>query len=47
MVGPFSGEVEDWLAYTERLDQYFITNDITTVVKKRAILLSICETLTY
>ena len=46
-LGPFSGEAEDWLAHTERLDQYFITNDVTTGAKKRAILLSICRTSTY
>ena len=46
-VEPFSGEVEDWSAYTERLDQYFIANDITTGAKKRVILLSICGTPTY
>ena len=44
---PFSGEAEDWAAYMERLDQYFIANDITTAAKKRAVLLSICGMPTY
>jgi len=46
-IEPFSGDAEDWSAYAERLNQYFITNDITTGAKKRAILLSICGTPTY
>ena len=46
-IGPFSGEAEDWSAYTERLDQYFIANDVTSGAKKRAILLSVCGTPTY
>ena len=40
MIGPFiynrwTGEIEDWSAYTERLDQYFIANETTTGVKEQ------------
>ena len=43
-VGPFSGDSEDW---SKRLDQYFITNDVTSGEKKKAIFVSICGTQTY
>ena len=43
-IWPFSGESEDWSDYTERLDQYFIANDVTLGAKKRAILLSVRRT---
>ena len=46
-VGPFSGDSEDWSAYVEKLDQYFIANDVTSGQKKRAIFPSICGTQTY
>ena len=46
-VGPFSGDSEDWSAYVERLDQYFIANDVTSGQKKKAIFLSVCGTQTY
>lgn len=45
-IGSFSGEAEDWTAYTESLEHYFIANDITEPPKK-AILLSVCGTPTY
>ena len=32
---------EDWASYTERMDQYFLANDVTGGAKKRAILLSV------
>ena len=38
-VAPFSGK-EEWIDYAERLEHYFIANDITDVAKKRAILLN-------
>ena len=47
MLRPFSGEAEDWAAYMERLDRYFIANNVTTAAKKKAILLSICGMPTY
>ena len=36
----FNPEVEDWVTYSERLEQYFIANDIKENEKQRAILLS-------
>lgn len=38
---------EDWTNYIERLDHYFVANDVTTAPKKRAILLSACGSSTY
>jgi len=46
-IGPFSGEAEDWSAYTEALEHYFIANEITEAPKKKSILLSVCGTPTY
>jgi hypothetical protein len=43
----FEQSKEDWTSYVERLDFYFAANDVTTDVKKRAILLSACEASTY
>ena len=31
---PFTGDAEDWSAYTERLGQYLIANDISAAAKK-------------
>jgi hypothetical protein len=39
--------LEDWTSYTERLQQYFIANDVDGNEKKRAILLSVCGAATY
>ena len=36
----FNPEVEDWVTYSERLEHYFIANDIEENEKRRAILLS-------
>jgi len=38
---------EDWAIYAERMDQYFLANDVTDAAKKRAILLSIVGDKTY
>ena len=46
-VAEFSGIAEDWEAYMEQLESYFVANDITTAAKKRAVLLSSCGTATY
>ena len=48
-MGPFDSNQEDWLSYTERLQQYFTANDITDehAAKKRAILLSVCGISTF
>lgn len=46
-VGAFDSSIEDWVAYIERLTQYFIANDVTDADKKRAILLRHCGAHTY
>ena len=45
-IGEFIPKSEDWTSYTERLQQYFIANDVDGN-KKRAILLSVCSAATY
>ena len=40
VISPFSGDQEEWVEYAERLDHYFIANDIVDEAKKRAILLN-------
>ena len=37
---PFDSDREEWGEYTEHLEYYFTANDITTEVKRRAILLN-------
>ena len=32
---------EDWASYVERMDQYFLANDMSDAAKKRAIFLSV------
>ena len=39
-IGEFQAEIEDWTDYTDRLDSYFLANDITANAKKTAILVS-------
>ena len=46
-IGEYSDSIEDWTAYTERLENYFTANDVEDGSKKRAILLSVCEAATY
>ena len=46
-IGPFVVGREDWVSYTERLEQYFAANDVEDAVKQRAILLSSCGADTY
>ena len=44
----FNTDQEDWVSYTERLEQYFVTNGISKEEdKRRAILLSSCGPTTY
>ena len=43
----FDSATEDWTAYSERLEQYFVANDVDDAAKKRAILLSVCGASTY
>lgn len=40
-------EGENWTEFTERLEQYFLANDIEDNGKKRAILLTVCGSGTY
>ena len=46
-IAEFDSAWEDWLSYTERLDQYFIANGVDDTGKQRAILLSGCGAKTY
>ena len=46
-IGPFNSSAEDWTSYSERLQQYFIANDVNDDSKQRAILLSNCGPQTY
>ena len=39
-IGEFKNAQEDWQSYIERLQQYFVANDVKTAEKQRAILLS-------
>ena len=45
--GEFDPAKEDWVSYTERLQQYFTANDVDDPNKQRAILLSACGPATY
>ena len=49
IIGEFDSAREDWVSYTERLEQYFTANDIKAEEedKRRAILLSVCGASTY
>ena len=38
---------EDWASYLERMNQYFLANDVTDAAKKQAILLSVVGDKTY
>lgn len=46
-IGEFDSAHEDWLSYTERLEQFFTANDIDDATKQRATLLSVCGASTY
>ncbi len=46
-LGEFNDAIEDWASYSERLEMYFVANDVTNAQKKRAILLSACGASTY
>ena len=47
VVTPFNSKEEEWIDYAERLEHYFIANNITDVAKKRAILLNAVGASTY
>ena len=38
VVSPFDGNEEEWIDYTERLENYFVANNIANEAKLRAIL---------
>ncbi len=38
----FDAVMEDWTAYTERLEQYLTANDVEDATKHQADLLSVC-----
>ena len=46
-LGEFDATVENWDAYLERMEQYFVANEVTSDAKKKAILLSTCGASTY
>ena len=46
-IDEFDDISEDWIQYTERLNHYFIANNIESMEKQRAILLSACGKKTY
>ena len=46
-IGEFNSQLEDWCSYNERLQNYFIANDIKSEVKQCAVLLSVCGLHTY
>lgn len=41
-IGEFNPAKEDWISYTERLQEYFIANDVKDGARQHAILLSVC-----
>ena len=46
-IGEFKESEESWTQYVERLEQYFLANEVEDVGKRRAILLSVCGSKTY
>jgi hypothetical protein len=46
-IGPFNPDEEEWTSYTERMEQYFVANEVTDPSKQRGILLSVCGASTY
>ena len=46
-VGPFNPDTDDWVVYSERLEQFFKANGISDPEKQRAVLLSTCGNETY
>ena len=47
LLEPFDACTDDWNSYVERLEQYFIVNDIVDVKKKVAICLTVIGSNTY
>ena len=46
-IGEFSADNETWVSYVERIQQYFVANNIKTDDKQRTVLLSFCGPSTY
>ena len=46
-INTFNPQVDDWPTYIERLQHYFVANDVEDADKKRAILLTVCGVPTY
>ena len=48
-IGAFNPDLEDWISYTERFENYFIANGIQDdeAHAERAILLAVCGPATY
>ena len=46
-ISEFHGVPEEWTSYVERLECYFLANDVADAEKQRAILLSCCGASTY
>lgn len=46
-VEPFDSEIETWSQYAERLEHYFLANDVQDAAKKRAIFLTVLGPTTY
>ena len=46
-VSQYQQSKDTWTTYVERLNHYFIANDVTDEGKKRSILLSACGSSTY
>ena len=46
-VDEFDGTKEEWTQYVERLEHFFVANDIVDAGKKRAVLLSVVGASTY
>ena len=46
-ISGFDNSDEDWRSYTERLEHYFVANEIDSAEKRKAILLSCCGPQTY
>ena len=45
--GPFNPDTDDWVVYSERLEQFFKANGVSDLEKQRAVLLSVCGNETY
>jgi hypothetical protein len=41
-LSPFDPSTEDWTSYTQRMNYYFVANEVADGAKKRSILLSAC-----